>query len=255
MNLPLARRSILVTRPAAQSAGLAKSIRDTGGQAVIFPAIEIQPVVSDELTRQIDQLPTFNAAIFISPNAAQYGVAAVRARREFPTPLSVYALGPGTARELARHGLPDAIQPEGADSEALLALPSLQKLAGQRIIIFRGIGGRELLAETLKARGAHVEYAESYARVCPQADAAPLVQQWANGGIHAVTITSAEALHNLAALLGNGGANYLRATPVFAPHEKIAEAARQFAITQVITTASGDAGLLSGLIIWFNTHV
>ena len=255
MSLPLARRSILVTRPVAQSAGLANSIRDAGGEAVVFPAIEIQPVVSDLLTQQIDQLHTFNAAIFISPNAAQYGVAAVRVRREFPTPLSVYALGSGTARELAQHGLPDAIQPEGADSEALLALPQLQKISGQRIIIFRGVGGRELLAETLKARGAHVEYAESYARVLPEADATPLLQQWAHGGIHAVTITSAETLRNLAALLGHEGARYLRATPVFAPHEKIAEAARQFALTQVITTASGDAGLLSGLITWFNTHV
>ncbi len=255
MSLPLARRSILVTRPAAQSAGLAKSIREAGGEAVIFPAIEIQPVVSDVLAQQVDQLHTFNAAIFISPNAAQYGVAAVRARREFPIPLSVYALGPGTARELARHGLSEAIQPDGADSEALLALPQLQNIAGQRILIFRGVGGRELLADTLKARGAQAEYAECYARACPQADAAPLLQQWAEGGIHAVTITSAETLHNLAALLGEGGKAYLRATPVFAPHEKIAAAARQFAITQVITTASGDAGLLSGLITWFNTHV
>ncbi len=255
MNLPLARRSILVTRPAAQSAGLANSICDAGGEAIIFPAIEIQPIVSDVLAQQIDQLHTFSAAIFISPNAAQYGVAAVRARRQFPTPLNVYALGPGTARELAQHGLPDAIQPQGADSEALLALPQLQKISGQRIIIFRGVGGRALLAETLKARGAYVEYAESYARVMPKADAAPLLQQWAGGGIHAVTITSAETLHNLAALLGERGEAYLRATPVFAPHEKIAAAARQFAITQVITTASGDAGLLSGLITWFNTHV
>ena len=254
MSLPLAGRCILVTRPAAQSAALAQGIRDAGGAAWVFPAIEIHPISSDALARQIGHLHEFDAAIFISPNAAQYGAAAVRARHEFPPHLAVYALGPGTARELARQGLPDVTQPDGQDSEALLALPQLQSIAGQRIVIFRGVGGRAWLADALQARGAEVEYAECYRRVRPEADAAPLLRQWSVNGVHAVTITSAETLHNLAALLGEVGAAYLRITPVFTPHEKIAEAARQFGIAQVIATAGGDAGLVSGLITWFQTH-
>ena len=254
MSLPLAGRCILVTRPAAQSTALAQGIRDAGGAAWVFPAIEIHPVSDAALARQIDHLDEFDAAIFISPNAAQHGAAAVRARRAFPPHLTVYALGPGTARELARQGWPDATQPDGQDSEALLDLPQLQLIAGQRIVIFRGVGGRAWLADTLKARGAEVEYAECYRRVRPEADATGLLQQWSQNGVHAVTITSAETLHNLAALLGEVGAAYLRITPVFAPHEKIAEAARQFGITQVMATAGGDTGLLSGLITWFQTH-
>lgn len=255
MSLPLIGRCILVTRPAAQAAGLAQKIRDAGGEAWLFPAIEIQPVSDDTLTKRIDRLHNYDAAIFISPNAALHGLAAIRVRREFPSDVRVYALGPGTAQALADAGLHGVAQPDGQDTEALLALPQLQNVAGQRIVIFRGVGGRELLANTLTARGATVDYAECYRRACPVADTAPLVQQWSRGEIHAVTITSAETLNNLCTLLGKTGQTYLRTTPVFAPHEKIAEAARQHGMRQTITTASGDAGLLAGLISWFQTHV
>lgn len=255
MSLPLTGRCILVTRPAAQAAGLAQKIRDAGGEAWLFPAIEIQPVSDDTLTNRIDHLHNYDAAIFISPNAALHGLAAVRARREFPSNVRVFALGPGTAHALADAGLHGVTQPDGQDTEALLALPQLQNVAGQRIVIFRGAGGRALLADTLTTRGATIDYAECYRRACPVADAAPLVQHWSMGGIHAVTITSAETLNNLCTLLGNTGQPYLRTTPVFAPHEKIAEAARQHGMRQTITTASGDAGLLAGLTSWFQTHV
>ena len=254
MSLPLAGRSILVTRPVEQSAALAQGISKAGGEALLFPAIEIQPVMDDALVRQIDRLHEFTLAIFISPNAAQQGVAAVRTRRAFPPQLTLYALGSGTARALAQLDLPDVTYPAGHDSEALLALPQFSQIAGQRIVIFRGVGGRELLADTLKTRGAHVGFAECYRRVRPYADASPLVQRWATRGIDAVTITSAETLHNLVSMLGEVGAAHLRTTPVFAPHEKIAAVARELGVEQVIATAGGDAGLLSGLITWFQTH-
>jgi uroporphyrinogen-III synthase len=100
-----------------------------------------------------------------------------------------------------------------------------------------------------------VHYLECYRRVRPQADATALLAHWQTGGIDAVTVTSAETLHNLAALLGDAGRPLLLRTPLFAPHEKIAAAARNFGVAQVIATAGGDAGLVDGLINWFrNTH-
>ena len=254
MSLPLAGHCILVTRPQAQSAALAQKIRDAGGEALVFPTIAIHPVVNDTLALQIDQLHEFDAAAFISPNAAQYGAVAVRARREFPPHLTIYAVGSATARALARQGLLNATHPNGQDSEALLALPQLHNIAGQRIVIFRGVGGRAFLADILRARGAKVEYAECYRRVRPEVDAGPLLAQWLAGGVSAVTITSAKSLQNLGAMLGGIGVEHLRTTPVFASHEKIAAAARQFGIYQVIATAAGDDGLLAGLITWFRTH-
>jgi MFS superfamily sulfate permease-like transporter len=82
--------------------------------------------------------------------------------------------------------------PPGQDSEALLALPQLEQVAGKRIAIFRGVGGRTLLADTLRSRGATVDYVECYRRRRPDADAGPLLQRWAD--VSAVTIASAETL-------------------------------------------------------------
>ena len=254
MSLPLAGRGIVVTRPITQVETLAQGIRAAGGDALVFPAMEIVPISDAAFAACIDQLPTFDAAIFISPNAARHGLAALKAQREWPEYLKIFALGPGTARELAQHGLTEIIQPDGQDTEALLALPQLNHVAGQRIVIFRGVGGRELLADTLKARGAQTTYAECYRRVRPERDAQPLMQRWRAGQIHAVTIHSAETLHNLAHMVGEPGLAYLRSTPFFVPHEKIAQAARVLGIRQVIATAGSDTGLLAGLITWFQAH-
>jgi len=85
----------------------------------------------------------------------------------------------------------------------------------------------------LVGRGAHVEYAECYRRAVPKTDTAPLLERWRRGCIDAVCITSAQGLDNLLALLGHGGAALLRATPVFVPHPRVADAARRVGVLQV----------------------
>jgi uroporphyrinogen-III synthase len=251
MTQPLAGRTVLVTRPAHQAVALAQAIRAAGGTAFEFPALEIEPVSLDELSVPLVRLAEADIAVFISPNAAQFGMAAIRASDALPGAIRVFAVGPGTARALQAQGVSGVITPDGRDSEALLALPQLQDVAGKRVVIVRGVGGRVLLAETLRKRGARVDLMECYRRLRPHADAAPLLARWQAGGIDAVTVTSAETLHNLAAQLGEAGMPLLAATPLFAPHEKIAEAARRFGIAPVITTPGGDDGLVDGLVNWF----
>ena len=249
MIAPLAGRTVLVTRPRQQAAALSQAIRAAGGVAFEFPALDIEAVPVAGLRALLAQLADADIAIFISPNASQFGLTAIRAAGRLPD--AVFAVGPGTARVLREQGLSQVITPPGQDSEALLALPQLQAVAGKRVAIVRGVGGRALLADTLTARGAQVHFVECYRRGRPQADAAPLLARWQAGGIDAVTVASAETLHNLAALLGEAGAPLLAGTPLFAPHEKIAEAARRLGIAQVIATPGGDAGLVDGLINWF----
>jgi uroporphyrinogen-III synthase len=251
MSRPLAGRTVLVTRPAQQATPLVQAIRAAGGEAFEFPALAIEAVPADQVAASLQHLAKADIVIFTSPNAAQYGMAAIRAAVALPGRAELFALGPGTARALAAQGLAGVVTPPGQDSEALLALPPLQRVAGRRVVIVRGVGGRALLADTLAGRGAAVHFLECYRRACPQADAAPLLARWHAGGIDAVTVASAETLHNLATLLGERGAPLLAATPLFAPHEKIAEAARRFGIARVIATAGGDAGLVEGLINWF----
>ena len=248
MTRALAGRTVLVTRPAHQAAALVRTIQSAGGEAFVFPALEIEAVPAADLSASLAQLVTADIVIFISPNAARFGMAAAQV---LPAASRIFAVGPGTARVLQAQGIQDVVTPDGQDSEALLALPQLQEVTGKVVMIVRGVGGRPVLADTLAARGAEVHYLECYRRVRPQADAGPLLARWQAGGIDAVTVTSAETLHNLAALLGEAGAPWLTATPLFAPHEKIAEAARRFGIAQVIATPGGDAGLVEGLINWF----
>lgn len=256
MSGPLAGRTVLVTRPAHQTAVLAQAIHAAGGTPFTFPALAVEAVAQDALSVPLARLAEADIAIFISPNAAQFGMAAIRAGGALPDASAVFAVGPGTARALQAQGVSDVIVPDGQDSEALLALPQLQEqeVAGKQVTIVRGVGGRALLAETLRQRGARVDFMECYRRLRPQVDAAPLLARWQAGDIDAVTVASAETLHNLAALLGEAGRPLLAGTPLFAPHEKITEAARRLGIAQVITTPGGDDGLVDGLVNWFRNH-
>lgn len=251
MTHALAGRTVLVTRPLQQAAALTQAIRAAGGSSIEFPALMIEAVPLEALQAPLEQLATADNVIFISPNAAHFGLAAIRHAGQTLSGIQVFAVGPGTTRALQAQGVADIITPPGQDSEALLALPQLQAVTGKRVVIVRGVGGRALLADTLRTRGAEVHFMECYRRRCPQANAASLLAHWQAGGVDAVTVTSAETLHNLAAMLGEAGAPLLAATPLFAPHEKIAEAARRFGIAHVIATPGGDAGLVDGLINWF----
>lgn len=251
MTPALAGRTVLVTRPLQQAAALSQAIRAAGGASIEFPALTIEAVPLETMRASLEQLAAADSVIFISPNAAQFGLAAIRSAGQTLPAARVFAVGPGTMRALQAQGVAEIVTPQGQDSEALLALPQLQDVAGNRVVIVRGVGGRALLADTLRARGAEVHFLECYQRRCPQADATPLLARWQAGGIDAVTVTSAETLHNLAALLGEAGAPLLASTPLFAPHEKIADAARRFGIAHVVATPGGDAGLVEGLINWF----
>ena len=248
----LAGRAILVTRPVHQADTLARAIRAVGGDPVLFPALAIEAVPVAQLEHMIAAARSADAMVVVSPNAARCGIAAMG---RLPPAARVFAVGPGTARALAEAGVANVIVPDGQDSEALLALPALAEVAGWHVVIVRGVGGRPLIADTLAARGAQVGYLECYRRVRPQADAAALLARWRAGGIDAVTVASAETLVNLVALLGEGGASLLAKTPLFAPHEKIAEAARRMGIAQAVATAGGDAGLVDGMIHVFNPQI
>lgn len=249
----LAGVGVLITRPAAQAAGIAALIESAGGRPIIFPTIEITE--PDDLTLLADivaRLDEFDIAIFVSANAAQRAARHILERWHIPPPhLKLIAVGPASARMLAEQGMGAAVTPMGgASSEALLALPLLTHVAGKRIVIFRGQGGRELLAETLRARGAQVEYAECYRRAIPHADPSALLTRWRKGELHVVLVTSAEALDNLHTLLGPEGATLLHQTPCVVASERIAEAARAWGVQALVADAADDHALVSVLKAW-----
>jgi len=236
-------RGILITRPREQAQGLAKLVEAAGGRAIVFPAIEIQDV-------PLRKLAEFDLAIFVSPTAVKRALAAMK----WPPRAKAAALGRGTQRELERHGIKGIIAPDaGADSEALLAVPELQRVAGRRIVILRGEGGRSLLGDTLAARGALVEYAECYRRVRPQTDSGPLLTAFAKGAVHAVTVSSAEGLENLFEMLGAPGREHLKKTPLFVPHPRIAAEAKRLGLGEARVGGASDQEMLERLVAYFRT--
>lgn len=246
-------RRIVVTRPAGQSARLAQLICAAGGEPVLFPALEILDVEdSGPLLSLIERLDRFDLAIFASPNAVEKAVGLAKSRRAWPTALRVATVGPGSESDLRRFGFAEVIAPVGRfDSEALLELPEMNQVAGKSVVIFRGDGGRDLLGETLAERGARIEYAACYRRVRPHADASALLDLWARKALDAITVTSSEGLNNLYEMVGGPGQKKMKQTPLFAPHERIAGAARALGVRAVILTGPGDAGLVTGLSAFF----
>ncbi|MCR4298263.1 MAG: uroporphyrinogen-III synthase [Gallionella sp.] len=248
INQPLAGLKIVVTRPREQAARLTQDIGRFGGRALLFPLLEIAPAADQTaLHMQLSRIAQFDLAIFISPNAVHYGMAAIRAAGDLPPALRIATVGQGSAKALRELGVANIIAPtENFDSEGLLALPELQNITGWRVLIFRGDGGRELLGNTLKARGAIVEYAACYRRNKPQLDVTALL----NDAPDAITATSSEALDHLWQMLDGNARAVLHNMPLFVPHKRIAELAHQQGWRQVLLTGAGDDGLLSGLVIW-----
>jgi uroporphyrinogen-III synthase len=251
---PLAGKGIVVTRPAHQAHALTRLISGAGGKPLPFPVIEIRDIEDPApVLALIDRLHEFNVAIFVSPNAAEKGLALVKARRAWPQKLKAAAIGSGGVKALQRHGITDVIAPQGRyDSEALLELPVFSLVYGKRFVVFRGAGGRELISETLTERGALVEYAECYRRVRPDNDVAPLLRAWERNELDAIAVTSSEGLHNLLDMIGAHGRELALRTPVFVPHPRIAETASGLGVRKVIVTGPGDDGLLTGLSTYFN---
>jgi uroporphyrinogen-III synthase len=243
-------KRILVTRPAELAGELARMIAAQGGQPVLFPLLEIAAV--DDLSglgRAATQLDDYCMAIFISPNAVAYSLPSILAARRWPASLRAAAIGPSTVRELAAQGVADVICPVGRfDSEALLELPQFTAAAlnGKKILLVRGDGGRELLAQTLRERGAQVDAVSCYRR-SPPSDGAPLVSLLRNSGIDALTVSSSEGLRNLLALLDTDALVRLRRLPLFVPHQRIAQVAAGLGWQRVVLSAPADAGILSSL--------
>ena len=246
---PLAGVGIVVTRPARQAAGLTSQLAALGATPIVFPAIAILPPSDDaSLGRAHAALSSYDAAIFISANAAEYG-----APGAWPAHVAAFATGPGTAAALRAVGVPDVAIPQTTfDSEGLLALHALADVRGKRIALFRGEGGREHLASALRERGAQVDGIECYRRVRP-ASADGLAEALLQGRAHALTVTSSEGLDNLCALLDPSALAAMRAIPVFVPHPRIEEHARERGCSAV-STGAGDAGLVAGLLEWFGRH-
>lgn len=248
---------IVITRPVAQAAELARKIAARGRQAVIFPLLEILPLVdSAALQATLAALETYALVVFISPNAID---AAFRYISQWPQQLPIGIVGEGSRAALARYGLtaqnvtifnpPD---PHKSDSEGLLQALDLASLRGRQVLLVRGESGRELLADSLRAAGVAVFPIAAYRRQAPVLDAALKAQlkQLLNTENDWV-VTSSEALKHLLDLVqqveSNVGVAKIQQQKLVVPHARIAATAHTLGFIDVTLTGSGDERLLDAL--------
>ena len=249
--------NVLVTRPAHQSQALCDKITGLGGMVQHLPVIEIaDPHDITPALELIKRLTTFDIAIFISSNAAERANVLVTAHGGWPQHIKTAAVGKRTAATLQHIGLRVDILPQHQfDSEGLLALQEMQGVNNKHIVIFRGEGGRELLAQTLTQRGAHVEYAEVYRRKKPEIDTEEVQLAGKTGKINIITVTSNEGLQNLYDMLGNEGQHWLLDIPLIVIGQRTAELAHKLGFkTAIRAKQASDEGLVDALKEWYAIH-
>ena len=196
MTQPLAGLVVVVTRPARQAARFIGMLTERGAVAVAFPTVAIEPVPLGADVRAALVAQPIDWVIYTSANALEQALAQTGRLARAATA----AIGRATARAVEAAGFHvDAIPATGADSEGLLALPAFAAASGQRIVIFKGVGGRDALRAELVRRGATVVVAEVYRRV-PVVPAAGSVQKLADASATesvVVAVTSVEVLESL----------------------------------------------------------
>lgn len=229
MNDPLTGRGILVTRPSAQSDELTLALTAAGGTAFQLPVIEIVPRDPDAVRSDLAALPVSDIVIFVSRNAVTCGAEAIRQRASATARIA--AIGHATQSALSDAGFEVHICPTtGFDSEHLLTHAELQEVAGKQVLIVRGNRGRELLGDTLRQRGATVDYLSTYERKTAtpgDQQLSQLIEAWQNGAIDEVIIMSVDSLTSLMKILPTDCHHLLRKTRLVTPSKRVIQTATE----------------------------
>jgi len=232
---------VLVTRPAPQAADWVARLREGGIDAVALPLICIAPAADAAPVDQAwSNLSSFRLVVFVSPNAAEQFMHARPVGAVWPAGVLAGSTGPGTSHSLRRQGVPAAQIVEPAadaaqfDSEALWRQLQPGDWRAAPVLIVRGEGGREWLADTLRERGAEVELLAAYRRQAPQLDTPGrtlLDAALASPREHLWFFSSSEAIDNLAAL--SGRAVEWSQGRALATHPRIAARAQHLGLVDV----------------------
>lgn len=249
----LAGARVLVTRPARQAARLAQQIQTAGGEAILFPTIEIAGSPDPAaLAHDLAAHPQAHYAIFVSPNAAEHGLPLLRHSANARTP-QFAAVGAATAQALRAAGIRDVLAPtDRFDSTALLELLPPDAVRDRTVLLFRGEGGRDEIAATLTARGAQVVHIVCYRRVSPTSPDAAVRARLARGDVDIITVTSVDGLRNLLTLAGDPARVRLLGTPLVVVSERQAQAARDLGFHAAVRVAAraDDTAIVDALRSW-----
>ena len=238
---------LLLTRPVEDCAALARTLAACGIESSSLPLLEIEPLPLDDkgsaLLRGVD---LYQARIVVSKPAARSLLEhAARIGLQLPR-TGWFTVGAASAQILQAQGL-EVISPEqGDDSEALLTLAPLREAMNcdaARVLIVRGEGGRELLAERLAEQGANVDYLELYRRRMPSYPAGALVHRVDGEHLNGLVVSSGQGLEHLQQLAGSDWSRLARLT-LFVPSPRVADQARAAGALQVVDCRGASAAAL-----------
>jgi len=253
---------IVVTRPQRQAEAWAAQLSRMGARTTVIPLLEIVPVSDERQIQAIKNLildfDLYRKAIFVSQNAVEQGFEWLENYwPQLPMGVEFFAVGDTTARQLQARGVrvTDLAQSQtGAmTSETLLESPALQSVAGEKIIIFRGVGGRPHIGETLRARGAQVDYCELYERLLPAQS--PMAFEHllvSRPEPNVMVLHSGEALENLHKIVRQMTVKVPQSMvnmQLLVPSQRIEELARAAGFINVFAAQNAtEASMLQGLI-------
>jgi uroporphyrinogen-III synthase len=239
---------VIVTRPQAQADALVAELRAAAVDAVALPLIDIAPLADERPLREAwRRLDTFSLLMFVSANAVQHFMRLRPLSAAWPAQLLAASTGPGTSAALRDAGVPpeQLVEPDGEvfDSEALWQQLLPRDWRGRHVLVVRGEGGRDWLAEQLRERGATVDFIAAYRRCPPQLDAAArrlLDAALAQPRLHLWVISSSEAAAHLGRLAPQAD---WRAADAVAPHPRIVQALQQLGFGRVRLVPADAAAL------------
>ena len=228
--------SILITRPQGQGQGLMDELSQAGWRCVHQPLLSIKPFTEQDgaafhtMKQHLMNIDTYDVVISVSGNASSLAVDMIdQYWPQMPVGIDWYAVGPSSAKDFESLGIQMQV-PQGNHSEGLLKLDGLQNLTHKKVLILRGVGGREHLANTLTERGAQVHYCELYRRQGITFAKGELAALLSKEQIHYALLTSGEMLHQLANELDDENLNSLH---IIVPSERIAQMAPKLNIQHI----------------------
>ncbi len=238
---------LLLTRPAEESAALSSILAEAGIFSSSLPLLEIEPLPVSATMREILQhLDRYCAVIVVSKPAARIALAHIAEHGIQVPHLQWFTVGAATAQILESQGLKVYFPAEGDDSEALLEMHELREAVastGARLLIMRGQGGRELLADRLRELGASVDYLELYRRELPQYSPATLPERIEAERLNGLVVSSGQGFEHLHQLAGNAWP-HLAQLPLFVPSPRVAELARAAGAQTVVDCRGASATAL-----------
>ncbi|WP_308813524.1 uroporphyrinogen-III synthase [Pseudomonas plecoglossicida] len=238
---------LLLTRPEEDCAALAQTLAAAGIASSSLPLLAIEPVTVDDAQRQLlSQLANYQAFIVVSKPAARLLLANLAKAGLVPPSNAWFSVGEATAQVLQNAGLLVTFPTQGDDSEALLGLPELRKAVAvptPRVLIVRGVGGRELLAERLAELGASVDYLQLYRRCLPDYPPDTLRERVDRERLNGLVVSSGQGLEHLRQLADADWPRLAR-LPLFVPSPRVAEQARALGAQQIVDCRGASAAAL-----------